>query len=257
MADDTPRSELDAEDVAQVLLDLRNRVRNDPAESATDAAVAPSDADPSAGIDGEVARIAGRLRNAREAEMLTLHELARRSGVAASTIQKVETQQMVPTVAVLLKIARGLGQELGDLLRSPSDNVRAVHLRAGERHVVGARNGLVAERLVGDIFEPVLEVWRLTHQPGGGSGRGRLSYDGESLVLCESGEITFRVSDEEFVLRPGDTLHFKRTMPHDWRNNGSEPAQFIVIGTLPRELRASLHERLRRVAPGASQSRAS
>ena len=254
MADAPPRSDLDADDVAQALLELRNRVRSDPAESATDAA--PSHADPSAGIDGEVARIAKRLRNAREAKMLTLHELARRSGVAASTIQKVETQQMVPTVAVLLKIARGLGQELGDLLRSPSDDACVVHLRAEERHTVGGRSGLLAERLVGDIFEPVLEVWRLTHHPGSGSGRGRLSYEGESLVLCESGEITFRIGDEEFVLRPGDSLHFKRTAPHDWRNNGSEPAQFVVIGTLPRELRASLHKRLRRVTPESSQSQA-
>jgi transcriptional regulator with XRE-family HTH domain len=249
MADDSPRSELGAPDVAETLLTLRDRVRSEPPEPA-------SDADPSADIDDELARIAGRLRSAREASMLTLHELARRSGVAASTIQKVETQQMVPSVAVLLKIARGLGQEIGNLLRSPSDELRVVHQRAEERLVVSGRSGLVAERLVGDIFEPVLEVWRLTHQPGTGSGRGRLSHEGESLVLCETGEITFRVGGEEFVLHPGDTLHFKQTLPHDWRNNGSVPAQFLVAATLPRETRARLHERLRRVVPDASLSRA-
>ena len=254
MADTPARTALDGNDVAQALLDLRERVREDPEESATPAA--RSDVNASAGVDGELARVAKRLRSARETAMFTLHELARRSGVAASTIQKVETQQMVPTLAVLLKIARGLDQELGELLRSPSDDACVVHLRAEERHVVSGRSGLLAERLVGDIFEPVLEVWRLTHHPGSGSGRGRLSYEGESLVLCESGEITFRIGDEEFVLRPGDSLHFKRTAPHDWRNNGSEPAQFVVIGTLPRELRASLHKRLRRVTPESSQSQA-
>ena len=61
-------------------------------------------------VDAELARISQRIRRWREEAGLTLQDLARRSELATSTIQKVETAQMVPSIAVMLKIARGLGR---------------------------------------------------------------------------------------------------------------------------------------------------
>lgn len=192
----------------------------------------------------EVELIAQRIRRWRERSELTLNELARRSKVAASTIQKVETGQMVPTVAVLLKIARGLDRMISDLVREVGDDYQVAHLRKEERHRLRL-DGMELERLVGDLFEPTLEVWRITFQPGRGSGKERVQFDGESLVLCEAGELTMAIGDEEYVLRPGDALNYKATLPHSWRNDGSEPATYVIVGTLPRAMRAALHDRLR------------
>ena len=66
---------------------------------------------PVAGIEGELAAISGRVRRWREEKGLTLQQLAERSDLAPSTVQKVETGQMIPSVAVLLKLARGLGRD--------------------------------------------------------------------------------------------------------------------------------------------------
>ena len=68
-------------------------------------------------LDQELARISQRIREARDAAGLTLQELAARSGVATSTIQKVETEQMIPSVAVIIKIARGLGMHVSQLVQ--------------------------------------------------------------------------------------------------------------------------------------------
>ena len=62
-------------------------------------------------IDGELAQISRRIRRWREEKGLTLQQLAERSDLATSTVQKVETGQMIPSVAVLLKVARGLGRQ--------------------------------------------------------------------------------------------------------------------------------------------------
>jgi transcriptional regulator with XRE-family HTH domain len=61
--------------------------------------------------------LASQLRACRARDGLTLQQLATRCGVAASTIHKIETQQMVPTVLILLKIARGLGRHPQELVR--------------------------------------------------------------------------------------------------------------------------------------------
>ena len=200
-------------------------------------------------VDRELARISQRIRESREAAGLTLQELARRSGVATSTIQKVEKEQMTPSVAVILKIARGLGVRLSELVLDPTDAIEILHLRAGDRRPIGAPGKLVAERLSGDLFEPALETWRVTLYPGFSSGRGTIQYEGEEVVVCERGVVIFHVGERDHVLRAGDTLHFKASIPHSWRNEGDGPARFIVTGTLPKKFRAMMHGRVARGTP--------
>ena len=206
-------------------------------------------------VDRELARISQRIRASREAAGLTLQELAGKSGVATSTIHKVEKEQMTPSVAVILKIAHGLGVRLSELVVDTTDEIEILHLRAGDRHPIGSPGKLVVERLSGDLFEPTLETWRVTLHPGFSSGRGMIQYAGEEVVLCERGVVTFRVGDQDYPLRAGDTLHFKASIPHAWRNDGEAPARLIVTGTLPKKFRAMMHGRVPHAA--ADNQRAS
>ena len=197
-------------------------------------------------LDQELERISRRIRQGREQAGLTLHELAQRSGVATSTIQKIETAQMIPNVAVLLKVARGLGRRPMELVRDSEDELAVIHLPASERHPVGVPRKVMVERLSGDLFEPALEMWRVTLQPGCGSGRGRIRYEGEALILCEKGVLTFRAGPDEYLLRAGDSLHFKASIPHAWQNDGRSAARLLIVGTLPKLFRAAMRGRLTR-----------
>ncbi len=200
-------------------------------------------------LDQELARISQRIREARDAAGLTLQELAARSGVATSTIQKVETEQMIPSVAVIIKIARGLGMHVSQLVQEGEETLEISHISAHERHEIGARGKLLVERLSGDLLEPSLEMWRVTLYPGVSSGRQAIEYDGEEIVNCEAGEVTFCLGEQEYVLATGDSLHFKASIPHLWRNDGHSPARFTVTGTLPRKFRAALRQQIGSFAP--------
>lgn len=189
--------------------------------------------------------MAQRIRRAREEAGLTLQELARRSDLAASTIQKVETLQMVPTVTVLVKIARGLQRRPGDFIHDDLGELEVVHRREKERQRVGVRRRMSVERLSADIVDSGLEVWRVSHHPGSGSGEGELCFDGEVVIVVEEGRVLFRVGDHEYGLQAGDTLHFRAIRPHRWKNPGPGPVRFLYIGTLPASVRAAIHERLR------------
>lgn len=213
------------------------------AEDGADAATALPEAE--VPLDVELRRLANRVRGWREQGKLTLQELARRSGVAASTIQKVETRQMIPTVGVLLKIARGLDRSTAELFSEPEENLRVVHLRADARHRVDWRASMRVERLTGNLSNPALEAWRLTQQPGTGSGHKPVQWNGETLILCEKGQITFRIGGEVYELRSGDSLHFKTAMPSVWSNQGTEPATLLFVVSLPEAIRRSLHPRFR------------
>ena len=196
-------------------------------------------------LDDELARIGQRVRRWREERRQTLQELAQRSGLATSTVYKVENAQMIPSVAVLLKLARGLGRRPAELIHDEGAAVELVHGMAGARTSVGVEGTMLVERLSGDLFDPALEAWRVTLHPGASSGEDAIRYDGEELVFVEAGEVTFRVADRDHVLAAGDTLHFKARAPHTWRNASAAPARFIVTGTLPRQFRAVMQGRVR------------
>jgi transcriptional regulator with XRE-family HTH domain len=204
-------------------------------------------------IDVEVARIRRRIRSWREEKGFTLQDLAERSELATSTVQKIETGQMIPSVAVLLKLARGLGRRATELIHDGGYDATVLHSRARDRHVIRVRRKMAVERMSADLASPALEMWRLTLQPGTSSGSEPISYEGEELVVCEEGVVTFAVGDRDFALEPGDSLHFKASIPHSWRNDGKAPTRFTLTGTLPEIFRGLMQQR---VAAGGGDSKA-
>ena len=159
---------------------------------------------------------------------------------------------MIPSVAVVLKIARGLGMHVSQLVQEGEETVEISHVRAGERHEIGAKGKLLVERLSGGLLEPALEMWRVTLYPGVSSGRQAIEYDGEEIANCEAGEVTFCLGEQEYVLATGDSLHFKASIPHFWRNDGRSSARFTIAGTVPRKFRAALRRQMDSLAPNAT-----
>ncbi len=100
-------------------------------------------------VDEQIAHISRRIRRWREEDDLTLQELAERGGLATSTVQKVETGQMIPSLAVLLKLAHGLGRPIAEMLADDVAEIEVFHSRACERESVSGDGTLVVERLSG------------------------------------------------------------------------------------------------------------
>ena len=67
-------------------------------------------------VDDSIKKAAEKLRRTRESKNLTLQQLADISGVSPSNIQKIEAGTIMPSVAVMMKIARGLHKKVGYFL---------------------------------------------------------------------------------------------------------------------------------------------
>ena len=185
----------------------------------------------------DLQRVATRLRVWREDAGLSLQSLATRSGVAASTIQKIERQQMVPTIGVLLKIAHGLRRRPSEFLDEQGTQLEVVHLPATKRRRHPDGSGGRVERLAADLIDPRFDAYRVEHAPGGSMGRIPIHFHGEQLILGLAGELTVTIDARRYLVQPGDTLHWKAHLPHFWANEGTEPARFLIAGTLPEDMR--------------------
>jgi transcriptional regulator with XRE-family HTH domain len=195
-------------------------------------------------VEEQIARMSRRIRRWRADDDLTLQELAQRGGLATSTVQKVETGQMMPSLAVLLKLAHGLGRPLSELLADDGAEIDVFYSKACEREALGTSGSLVVERMSGNLMKSSLETWQVKLAPGSSSGSDPIHYEGEELVVCEEGRVTFRIGEDEYTLYPGDSLHFRASIPHSWYNDGPELTRFTVTGTMPLLFRILMQSRV-------------
>jgi len=64
--------------------------------------------------------IGERIRSIRAAKKWTLEQTGQHSGLARSTVSKIENDQMSPTYDALIKLANGFGMHLGELFAPPA-----------------------------------------------------------------------------------------------------------------------------------------
>ncbi|MGH7725042.1 MAG: helix-turn-helix domain-containing protein [Candidatus Eiseniibacteriota bacterium] len=174
-----------------------------------------------------------KIKQERLRRSLTLKDIEAKVGISATHLSEVERGKSSPTVGVLEKIARALGTRSA-LLIDAAAGLPVSHTRPGERRVVLNQNGTVRTESLSDSF-PGSEVSILlkTYQPGSGQQLEPRGHEGEEFVHILGGRLRVVVGDEEFVLEPGDSLHFKSTRPHAFENVGDGECS-VFMATCPR-----------------------
>lgn len=178
-----------------------------------------------------IRKAAEKFRRAREDAGLSLRDLGRKAGLSPSTILKIETSRVIPSIAVCIRLADALNRKISYFVEDeePTLDVRFVARGRGRR--VRRRAALVATEVLAEpLRRPRMEAFRITVKPRGGSGRDApVVYRGEQIVFGVQGEVTFEVRGVRYAVRRGDTLHFKGDIPHTWQNRGATTAQMLMI----------------------------
>lgn len=189
--------------------------------------------------------IGANLRRLRAEAGMSVKEMASGAGLAASTISKIESEQMSPTYDVLLKLAGGLGTDLSTLILPPSptggipqptgrlDVTRAAERRklpAGvytyEPLAISLRDKAMDPTFVEVNARDISEFPELIRHPG------------EELVFVISGSIELHLEFYAPVrLNAGDSVYFDASMGHAYISIGQENARILnicaAVGSVP------------------------
>jgi len=150
---------------------------------------------------------------------LSIREAAKLTGTSPSTIQKIESNEMVPSIAVIMKIAQGLKQHVTYFFEDKNEVKEVTLVRQSEREIINIpASKLKVEDMGSSIMDARLEVVLLTIGRHGKSGRDPLIHEGEEIKFCLEGKLTYYINDHEYSIEPGDCIHFKSTNPHYWEN---------------------------------------
>jgi transcriptional regulator with XRE-family HTH domain len=195
---------------------------------------APSPADrPSSGAAAadDAKSIGERLRKLRLGRNFTVNNLAKRAGVPASTISKIENGLLKPSLVHAINLATALEENLGFLVdRYRSEPQRTSIVYAGEReHLEFPDMGLELHDLSGHFNPGVLEARYGMLKPGAHSGRAPMTHPGDEICCVVKGAITFHVGSDTWTLAAGDTIHFKSDLPHRWENAARGRTEVIWV----------------------------
>jgi len=179
-------------------------------------------------------RLASRLRRWRSEAGLTLQQLAERSGVAASTIHKIEVRKTIPTVSVLFKISQGLDRPVTDFLDEDPEPTALLHRR--QDAVTEIDRGVLAAPL-GDP-EREARGWRIQLAPE--RGAATLRADGDVLVVCEEGSVELTRQATQWRLEPGDVLSLRAPAPFRLEATCGQTCRFLLLGHVPATARGLL-----------------
>lgn len=181
--------------------------------------------------------IGRKIRNARIKANISMKALAELSTLSPATIQKIETNHMVPTIISLMKISQALGKKVSFFVEEENGKDRiALIKRKSRKKFYSETSQCRHEYIMGKLEHGLLEGGIFTAKPGGESGKSLNSHSGEEIILCIKGEMEVETPDGNYVLKSGDSLHFKSDILHRWRNSGKSESQIIWVATqLPTE----------------------
>lgn len=195
-------------------------------------------------MDDDLKRIAARIRTWRDEAGLTLQQLGDQSSVSASTIHKIENMQTVPTIAVLLKVAAGLGRRPSELLAEADTEKPVGILRAHDRQKLDIQNRAQIEHLVEPVPRGRVDAWRVKLAPGAGPDSEAWRFQGEIIMLVEEGDLETEIAGETYKVGTGDSIHFDASAPHRWCASGGRHATLVVFALLPDRMQGDMMSRI-------------
>jgi len=163
----------------------------------------------------------GRLRQEKD---MSLEALANETGHSLEYLNRIESDEVIPPVAVLLSLGRALEVDSGELLKNDSE---AVERRT---EVVKKRTDHYSYKvLTPETGHKHLKGFLITIDPVSDLEGPGYQHEGEEFHYVLKGQVTVKVGENINELKAGDSLHFNSNLVHKLSNTGQEPCEILVV----------------------------
>jgi len=162
-----------------------------------------------------IAAIAAALRRERERTGMTLSEVARRAGLAKSTLSQLEAGTGNPSIETLWALGVALGVPFSQLVDPPTPQVHVI--RAGEGSTIHADQAdFAAALLSAGGPQARRDLYLMTLEPGSvRSADAHLPGSVEHVVVA-AGRVRTGPADAPIELAAGDYASFRGDIPHTY-----------------------------------------
>ncbi len=186
--------------------------------------------------------VGSKIKGIRESKGLSLEEVAERSGLSLDQITSIETDQNLPSLGPLIKIARALGVRLGTFM-DDNDALGPVVCRAEERESkssISFSNGAadarkhmeyhpLAQQKAGRHMEPFIIDINPEEEPN-----FQLSaHEGEEFIYVMQGEVEIVYGKDTYSLKEGDSIFYDSIVKHHVHGASGKSAKILAVVYIP------------------------
>ncbi len=176
-----------------------------------------------------------RLKQLRKEKKLTLESLSQQTGLARSTLSKIENQQISPTFAVVSKLAKGLDIDLPQLFTQP---IKSSAGCSGRRDITRAGEGnphptstyeheLLAANISNKKMIPFKTRVRAHHWD---DYKDWVRHEGEEFLFVISGSVLLYTEYYEPIeLNAGDSAYYDCEMGHALVSSSQQDAEVLWV----------------------------
>lgn len=179
--------------------------------------------------------IGKKIRELRLARELTLADLSKRSGVALSSLSRIETGKMTGTLESHIKISRSLGIRLPELyaeldaVGAPVEHRRATAPSGLFHSAKGTGFHLLASGTLRKKMLPML----ITLPSGKSAPKEQTTVGVEKFLYLLKGKLEVEAGEERISLNVGDSVYLQASLPHTLKNAGAGPVVAVSVVSPP------------------------
>jgi transcriptional regulator with XRE-family HTH domain len=186
--------------------------------------------------------IGSKIKGIRESKNLSIEEISESSGLSIDQITSIESDQNLPSLGPLIKIARALGVRLGTFL-DDSDELGPAITRAADRErdssisfsngAANARKHMeyhpLAKQKAGRHMEPfVIDI-----NPTDDNDFQLSAHEGEEFIYVMEGEVEINYGKETYTLSQGDSIFYDSIVKHHIHGVPGKSAKILAVVYIP------------------------
>lgn len=186
-------------------------------------------------LDVRELNIGQKIRKLRKEERLTLQDLSDLSGLSKPLLSQIENNQVIPPIATLLKIAKGLKVGIHFFFEEEEDRQKFVLLRSSDLTSSRRRTGndspqnYLYHSLAPGMRHKSMEPFLVEFETGIWDNSLLYRHDGEEFIYLLHGELEFHYGQETMILKPGDSIYYDSSETHGYISCGSEKAKAVAV----------------------------
>jgi transcriptional regulator with XRE-family HTH domain len=174
-----------------------------------------------------------RIKALREAQDMTLEQVARLAGVDRERLKAYEEGTAVAPIGVVIQLSRVLGSKMEGLLHGGGAVSEAVTICRSGESLTGEQgsteqsytyNTLTLPGTAGHRMEPFLLSFDPQVPPG-----VPITHEGQEFVYIVEGTIEFFYDGRRYRLEQGDSAYLDSSRPHTFHGLGERVAKMLAV----------------------------
>ena len=176
--------------------------------------------------------IGQKINQIRNEKGMTLKDLSEKTDLSVGFLSQVERGLTSIAILSLKNIAEALEGDLS-IFFTPPKKSRSLVLKSYEQEYFQLdKSSFIFSNLSADMTDRNMEAMLATILPGDDiAAPAKAPHGGEEFVYVLEGILTLCYSEEEYILYPGDSAHYKAAEPHTWRNRTNKLVKLLSVNT--------------------------